>query len=286
MFYTQSKNWYIWLKSDKDRFWIGPFEAKLKDNQIKELITNFKTYKHIGWVWQNKNFVFEYQLNWLNLIYNEFEKYSNKQISIFVVNKIWETDFIQESKFINFFKVENFNIQNKIYGWILKLSQKEFVDKLPILNGFINKFWFLHQVNLPIKEELVQLSNVYDLKFDEDKIKKIPYLIEKIKKYVDSWKLLTYSKRQEFTQQLQEAIFQLISQIIKIYFLLYQTIQNQKELQQITKSNFLQEYKSQAQLLEKTSWFHIEKLVNRLNFMVEQVSLVEEFFRNFSKNLW
>ena len=285
MFYTQQKNWYIWFKSDKDKFWIGPFEAKLEVDKIKQLITNFKTYKHIGWLWQGKNFVFEYQQDWLDLIYNEFEEYPNKKITIFVVNKIWETDFIQENKFLKFFEAENFDIQNKIHGWILKLSQKEFIEKLPILNGFINKFWFLHQVNLPTKEQLVQLSNIYDLKFDENKIKEIPFLIKKIKSYVESWKLLTYSKKQEFSQQLQEAIFQLISQIIKIYFLLYQAIQNQKELQQITKSNFLQEYKSQAQLVEKTSWFHIEKLVNRLNFMIEQVSLLEELFRDFSPKI-
>jgi hypothetical protein len=48
MFYFQTLNNYLWFKSDKDKFWIGPFDKKLEDHQIKQLVKDFKTYKHIG----------------------------------------------------------------------------------------------------------------------------------------------------------------------------------------------------------------------------------------------
>ncbi len=71
MFYHRKENNYYWFKSDKDKFWFGPFESEITDDwQITDdLIKNYKSYKNLIWVWQNKVFMFEYnEKNWLKLI--------------------------------------------------------------------------------------------------------------------------------------------------------------------------------------------------------------------------
>ena len=283
MFYFKKDFWYTFLKSDLDKFWIWPFDRKLEDNEIKEILPDFKTYKHIWGLWNQKKYVFEYKKNWLNLVYNEFENYSEKQIDIFVVNKIWETDFIDENKFISFFKEENFNIKNIIHWWFLQLSEKEFIDKLPILNWFVNKFWFLHQVNLPVSRQLVFLENIYEFDLDAKKIEKIPTIISEIEDYLNSWKLLTNSKKEYFLNKIQDAIYLLICWIIKIYFIIFHAVKNRQQLDEIVEW----EYQAYANLLKEVSGFHIEKLLNRLNFMLEQITLLEKFFRHFLQNkIW
>ena len=74
MFYHKKENNYCWFKSDKDKFWFGPFEnnwnfQELKKTYEKDTFKNLKTYKHLVWIWQNKLYVFEYnEKNWLKLI--------------------------------------------------------------------------------------------------------------------------------------------------------------------------------------------------------------------------
>jgi len=155
MFYTKSELGFTCIKSDKDRFWIWPFERKLADEEIKQVVKNFKTYKHIWTLWQNNKFVFEYFFNGLNLIYQEFWNYCERKIKIFVINKVWKLNFLYESKFIKFFEAEDFTIQNTIYGWMFTVSEKEFIEKLPILNWFVNKFWFVYQAQTRLIPHLI-----------------------------------------------------------------------------------------------------------------------------------
>ena len=279
MFYSQILNNYLWFKSDKDKFWIWPFDKKLEDHQIKQFVKDFKTYKHIGWIWQNKNFVFEQKNNWLNLIYNEFDNFSDKKIDIFVVNKVGKIDFVDESKFLKFFEAENFTIQS-ISWWFLHLAEEEFVQKLPILNWFINKYWFVHQVNLPINQKLVLLENIYDVDWKVDI--QLPDLIKKIQNYLNSDKLLTRSKSQEFYNQLEDEVYKVVKLVVKIFFLIYDTIKNRQQLNQILSSeNMLAEYKAQAQLLSHINTPYVEMLLNRLNFLLKQLVLVSDLSRIF-----
>jgi len=66
MFYHKQENNYIWFKSDKDKFWFGPFEQEIKDIKqienikVQEQLKDFKTYKNLIWVWQKKIFMFTY----------------------------------------------------------------------------------------------------------------------------------------------------------------------------------------------------------------------------------
>jgi len=66
MFYHKQENNYIWFKSDKDKFWFGPFEQEItdikqiQDSKIQEQLKNYKTYKNIIWVWHKKIFIFNY----------------------------------------------------------------------------------------------------------------------------------------------------------------------------------------------------------------------------------
>ena len=80
MFYRKKENNFIYFKSDKDKFWFGPFEKEIthidqvqdiliqNDENIVKQLKNIKSYRHIVWLWQEKIFIFEYDSkNWLNL---------------------------------------------------------------------------------------------------------------------------------------------------------------------------------------------------------------------------
>ena len=207
---------------------------------------------------------------------------------LFIVNKIWNTDFIQENKFSSFLDLSNdFYIWNIVHGWLLNISKEEFVEKLPLLNGYINKYWFYDEVSLSVDLKLVKLQNIYEINFDEEKISKIPEIVENIKNYLNSWKLLTKSKKEEFEQQIKEAIYLFLQNIIKLYFIIYEAIKNKQELKKIINSDsILEEYKAQAKLLDYTWEINIERMITQLDFMLKQLSLLEKFYSKYKKNLW
>ncbi len=206
---------------------------------------------------------------------------------LFIINKIWEIDFIDESKFQDVLPLQDdFYIWESIHGWMLNISKEEFVEKLPILNGFVNKYWFINEVLLPVDSKLINLQNVYEIEFEEEKIKQIPFTIEKIKNFLEAGKLLTNSKKEEFSQSLDENIYLILQNIIKLYFIIYDAIKNKEDLKNIMKSNnILEEYKAQANLLEYTSSINIKKMITQLNFLIQQLNIVSEFFNKFKKEV-
>jgi hypothetical protein len=83
---------------------------------------------------------------------------------------------------------------------------------------------------------------------------------------------------------LDNAIYLILQNIIKLYFIIYDAVKNKEELKKLISSkNILDEYKAQASLLEYTSSINIEKMVSQLDFLVKQISLVAEFFSRFKK---
>jgi len=130
---------------------------------------------------------------------------------------------------------------------------------------------------------LVKLQNIYDLKFDEKQIESLPLVIDKIKQFLNSEKLITKTKAEEFYNKLQESLFVIISYAVKIFFIVYDAIENKKQLQKIMDSeNMLAEYQAQAKLLNVAGEDYIEKLLNRLNFLLKQI---EFFSKEWSQNL-
>ena len=202
---------------------------------------------------------------------------------IFVINKIWEIDFIDESKFENVFDLsEDFYIWENIHWWILNLSKQEFVDKLPLLNGFLNKYAFLNEAILPVDSNLVKIQNIYEIVFDKEKIEEIPDKVWQIKQFLESWKLLTNTKKQEFQTELYEAIYLILQNIIKLYFIIYDVVKNKEELKKMINSkNILAEYKAQASLLETTSTLNLERMINQFDFLVKQINIVASFYEKF-----
>jgi len=205
---------------------------------------------------------------------------------IFVINKIWEIDFIDESKFENVFDLsEDFYIWENIHWWILNLSKQEFIDILPLLNWFLNKYAFLNEAILPIDSSFVKIQNVYEIAFDKEKIEQIPNKVWKIKQFLESWKLLTNTKKQEFQTELYEAIYLILQNVIKLYFIIYDAIKNKEELKKMIKSeNMLAEYKAQASLLETTSTLNLERMINQFDFLVKQINIVASFYEKFLEN--
>lgn len=206
---------------------------------------------------------------------------------LFIINKIQEIDFIDESKFQDVLCLQDdFYVWESIHWWILNISQKEFIEKLPILNWFVNKYWFINEVLLPIDSKLIKLQNVYEIEFEQEKIQQIPFLVEKIKNFIEADKLLTNSKKEEFSQSLDEWIYLILQNIIKLYFIIYDAIKNKEDLKQIMSSNnILEEYKAQANLLEYTSSINIEKMITELDFLIKQLTILSDFFTKFKKEV-
>jgi len=204
---------------------------------------------------------------------------------IFIINKINEIDFIDETKFQNVFDLSNdFYIWKSIHWWILNISKEDFIENLPILNWFVNKYGFINEVILPISSELIKLQNIYEIDFDNKKIENIPNIVWEIKNFIKADKLLTNSKKEEFNQKLDEAIYLILQNIIKLYFIIYDAIKNKEDLKNIMQSNnILEEYKAQANLLEYTSSINIEKIINQVNFLISQLDTVAIFFEKFKK---
>ncbi len=206
---------------------------------------------------------------------------------LFIINKIQEIDFIDESKFQDILCLQDdFYVWESIHWWILNISKEEFIEKLPILNWFVNKYWFINEVLLPIDPKLIKLQNVYEIEFEQEKIQQIPFLVEKIKNFIEADKLLTNSKKEEFSQSLDEWIYLILQNIIKLYFIVYDAIKNKEDLKQIMSSNnILEEYKAQANLLEYTSSINIEKMITELDFLIKQLTILSNFFSKFKKEM-
>jgi len=204
---------------------------------------------------------------------------------LFIINKIWEIDFIDENKFQNILCLQDdFYIWKNIHWRILNISKEEFLKKLPILNWFVNKYWFINEVLLPINSKLIKLQNVYEIEFKQEQIEQIPFLIKKIKNFIKAGKLLTNSKKEEFSKSLDDSIYLILQNIIKLYFIIYDAVKNKEELKEIMNSNnILEEYKAQANLLEYTSSINIKKMITELNFMIQQLTILSNFFNKFKK---
>ena len=205
---------------------------------------------------------------------------------VYIINNIKDIDFIDESKFQNVFDLsESIYIWKHIYWWVLNISKQEFVDKLPLLNGFVNKYWFINEVILPIDSNLIELQNIYEIVFEQEKIEQIPDKVREIKAFLESWKLLTNSKKQEFKQILYDSIYLILQNIIKLYFIVFEAVKNKQELKKMINSeNILAEYKAQANLLETTSTINIEKMINQLDFLIKHINIVSEFYKKFLDN--
>ena len=202
-------------------------------------------------------------------------------MKILIINKIQNIDFVDESKFKKILDLKNeIKIWENIHWWTVELTKEKFIELLPILNWFINKYWFYDTINLWIDKKLVKLQNIYEIEFDFEKIKEITSFIQEVKNYIESWKLLTKSKKEEILKKVEDYIYLVLQNIIKIYFLILDTQQNQKELEKILSSkNIFEEYKSQANLLKTTSNVNTEKMINQLSFLIKELNIITKYFQ-------
>ena len=202
-------------------------------------------------------------------------------MKILIINKIQNIDFVDESKFKKILDLKNeIKIWENIHWWTVELTKEKFIEILPILNWFVNKYWFYDTINLWIDKKLVKLQNIYEIEFDFEKIKEITSFIQEVKNYIESWKLLTKSKKEEILKKVEDYIYLVLQNIIKIYFLILDTQQNQKELEKILSSkNIFEEYKSQANLLKTTSNVNTEKMINQLSFLIKELNIITKYFQ-------
>ena len=208
-------------------------------------------------------------------------------MQLFIINQIQTIYFIDETKIEKILQLKNkISIWDSIHWWLVEIEKKEFIKLLPVLNWYVNKYGFYDTINLWIRPELVKLQNIYEIEFNFKKIEEIPKFLDKVKTYINSWKLLTNSKKQEIQQNVENYIYLILQNIIKIYFLIFQTQQNQKDLKKIISSkNILEEYKAQANLLEKSALVNIEKMLIQLDFLIKQLEIITEYFQKWIKEI-
>jgi len=209
-------------------------------------------------------------------------------MNIFFFQWVWNIDFIDENEFkTNLGKIW---IKNKIINifWLkwVYINKKDTKDILPLINGMFWKYYFIDSSILD--NNIILWVNIFDIEYNEEKIKNITKKIEYIKKEINSDKLITNSKKEEYANIIKESIYIIAVFLIKTYFLITSAIKNKQELEKIiNNSSSLEEFKAHAYLI-KTIWFEkIELLSTRFEIILKQLQfymqIMEQYFKNYIK---
>jgi len=209
-------------------------------------------------------------------------------MNIFFLQWVWNIDFIDENEFKT--NLEKIWIKNKIINifWLkwVYIDKKNIKDILPLINGMLWKYYFIDSSILD--NNIILWVNIFDIEHNEKKIKNITKKIEYIKKEINSDKLITNSKKEEYANIIKESIYLIAVFLIKTYFLITSAIKNKQELEKIiNNSSSLEEFKAHAYLI-KTIWFEkIELLSTRFEIILKQLQfytqIMDKYFKNYIK---
>ena len=209
-------------------------------------------------------------------------------MNIFFLQWVWNIGFIDENEFKT--NLEKIWIKNKIINifWLkwVYIDKKNIKDILPLINGMLWKYYFIDSSILD--NNIILWVNIFDIEHNEKKIKNITKKIEYIKKEINSDKLITNSKKEEYANIIKESIYLIAVFLIKTYFLITSAIKNKQELEKIiNNSSSLEEFKAHAYLI-KTIWFEkIELLSTRFEIILKQLQfytqIMDKYFKNYIK---
>ena len=176
-------------------------------------------------------------------------------MKIFILHSIWEKLFNEENEIndlLNKFWLDHDFTSFWCISWyFLNISDEQFLFILPILNGFSWKYFFYNSIKSLISSNYIFWKNILDFEFDKEKILENSNKIIEIKNVLDSNKLITNSKKDEFSTIITECIYNIWWFLIKTFFLMDEMISNKQDLQDIIENpNWIESYKSQAKLLD------------------------------------
>jgi len=258
MFYIEEKNNFYFVKSEKDfnRFW--PFknlwckwETFWKTKEYAKVIKKYNLKTWNSWIWELNELIIykEWEILNFNKLYESWEDY------LILVKKIW--NFLSFNT--SFFKTEEIKLTNKLTLEKVFIWKNNFEKILPILNWFFWKYLFYKWLTKIPSD----LSNIFEIDFNPQKIKNLEITLKKIKKDINNNVLMTNSKKEEFRWKITESLFEVLKLIIQTFWIIEETKNNKDKLKKIW-NNSNTEYSSEAKLLLDISWTKISNLEERL----------------------
>lgn len=210
-------------------------------------------------------------------------------MKIFILSYIWENIFINNLDIENF--LSGFSLALKkvkiwcISGYFWDISDSEFVEVLPILNWLTWKYFFYNSLNTSVSQNYIFWKNILDFEYDDKEILNNSKQIENIKLELNSTKLITNSKKDEFSQIILTAIYNIWWFLIKTFFLMEEMILNKNDLQKIISDpNWLIEYKAQANLLDKITFDKLDLIKVRFDTLNLELNSFAEILYKYFKN--
>lgn len=207
-------------------------------------------------------------------------------MKFFVLQSVWDIEFIDLEEFEQKCKSLNINTETTnifgLKGKLQTLNNEEFANLLPLLNWFFGKYYFVDFGLSLVEENTLLWENVHSLKYHQQEIENIQYKIMSINAELKSWKLLTKSKKQDYFNRIQASIYAITSFLVKTYFLILEATENKQELQNIVSdAATLQEFRSNAYLIQQVSWDKLELLVWRFEFLTTQLQVFSEIMQKY-----
>lgn len=210
-------------------------------------------------------------------------------MKIFILNSIWENIFAKKSLLDDF--INNFSLKLDfvslwcISGYFWDVSDKDFINVLPILNWLTWKYFFYNSLNIQISQNYIFWKNILDFEYDDKEIFNNSKKIENIKLELDSDKLITNSKKEEFSQIILTSIYSIWWFLIKTFFLMEEMISNKNDLKKIISDpNWLNEYKAQADLLDKITFDKLDLIKARFDILNLELNSFAEILHKYFKN--
>lgn len=207
-------------------------------------------------------------------------------MQIFLLQSVWDIEFLDKKQFEeNALTLElkvRFTDIFWLRGSILSLEKDHFMKVLPLLNWYFWNYYFFDAWLSFLKQELILWENINNIDYHEQEIDKIHADISNIHKLIKSGVLITKSKKQAQFKTIQDAIYHVSSFLIKTYFLILDASKNRKDLREIISSKqTLQEFRSNAYLLQQVSWEKLELLLWRFEFLTSQLQFFAEIMHKY-----
>lgn len=199
-------------------------------------------------------------------------------MKIFLLNSIWELQFVPKE---NLYKIfwDEITLSNIFWiNWyITNIDESSFHNFLPLINWY---FWiFYYFKSTKFDYNLTLWNNLLDITFNDTSVDEFVKNLNNIIKRINTWVLLTKSLKSELSDNIKLWVNWILKNIFTIYFFVLESLQNKEELKKLVKDEYTpDEFKAHASLLQEV-WFNKEELlVNRLEFLLENLMYICEMY--------
>ena len=205
----------------------------------------------------------------------------------FVLSKVGTFDYFEDDaikKLLHVFWVvwESVSVY-EVGGVLFDCDKKTFEKLLPVLNWYFGKYYFLQSLFDWLSKDLIEWIDLYDFKLDEKDVSTINLHVQNIRKELESDKLITFSDKEKYVSQIKDWLFYIITGLITTYFMLLELAKTKSELKNIVNSDTLQEYKSQATLMDTVTWTKITNIKEKMEYLAAQIDALTDIISRYFK---